>query len=48
MLARVNGGVSLVLWITVIICGRMITFFRPTQCDPAELAAVIIADCIVR
>lgn len=46
-LARFSGGMSLVLWITVIVCGRMITFFRPAVCDPAK-AVGFLADCIVR
>lgn len=45
--ARLAGGVSLALWITVIICGRMITFFRPSLCGVGE-AAGMVADCIVR
>jgi hypothetical protein len=48
LLARLNGGVSLLLWTTVIIAGRMITFFRPAQCDAAELATMLIADCLTR
>jgi hypothetical protein len=47
LLARVSGAVSLALWITIIICGRMITFFRPPLCDSAA-AAGFLADCIVR
>jgi hypothetical protein len=47
MLARVSGAVSLALWITVIICGRMITFFRPFECRPGE-ALAWLAECIVR
>jgi hypothetical protein len=27
--ARIIGGTSLALWITIITCGRLITFFRP-------------------
>jgi hypothetical protein len=46
-LARLSGGISLCLWITVIVCGRMITFFRPAICDPDGPVA-FIADCIVR
>ena len=46
-LARLSGAVSLVLWVTVIICGRMITFFRPGPCDPGE-ALGFVAACIVR
>lgn len=47
LLGRVGGLVSLALWITVIICGRMLTFFRPPGCDPGQ-AAGFVADCIVR
>jgi hypothetical protein len=47
MLARLNGAVSLALWVTVIICGRMITFYRPNGCRPGE-AAGFLAECIVR
>jgi hypothetical protein len=47
LLARINGAVSLALWVTVIICGRMITFYRPNLCpDAAPLG--FIAACIVR
>ena len=48
VLLRLSGAVSLVLWITVIICGRMITFYRPYGvCSPAD-AVGWLADCIVR
>jgi hypothetical protein len=46
--ARLNGGISLVLWTTVIIAGRMITFFRPARCTAAEAATLLIADCLTR
>jgi hypothetical protein len=46
LLARLSGAVSLVLWITVIVCGRMITFFRPARC--VGEAVGFLADCIVR
>ena len=46
-LAMLSGAVSLALWITVIICGRMITFFRPSGCSPGE-AVGFLAECIVR
>lgn len=42
LLGRLSGAVSLALWITVIVCGRMITFFRPVQCDPGEVVGVLI------
>jgi hypothetical protein len=47
VLARVSGAVSLALWMTVIVCGRMITFFRPHVCDVGE-AVGLLAECIVR
>lgn len=46
-LARVSGAVSLLLWITVIVCGRMITFYRPNVCQPGQ-ALGLLANCIVR
>ena len=46
-IARLNGAVSLVLWMTVIVCGRMITFYRPTGCRAGE-AVGFLAECIVR
>lgn len=46
-LARLNGILSLVLWITVIVCGRMITFYRPNLCRPGQ-ALGLLANCIVR
>ena len=46
--ARLSGAASLALWAIIIICGRMITFFRPPgECDPAEVAG-LLATCIVR
>lgn len=48
LIARVCGAVSIGLWLTVIICGRMITFFRPPgTCHAAEVAS-FIAGCVVR
>ena len=47
LLARLNGGVSIALWITVIVCGRMITFFRPIDCAAGE-AVGFLAECVVR
>ena len=43
----VSGALSIVLWIVVIVCGRMITFYRPERCAPGQ-ALGLIADCIVR
>jgi hypothetical protein len=47
LLGRLAGAVSLALWGTVIICGRMITFYRPIECKAGE-AVGFIAGCIVR
>jgi hypothetical protein len=47
VLVRLNGAVSLILWVTVIICGRMITFYRPNVCRAGE-ALGFLANCIVR
>ena len=48
VLGRLSGAVSLGLWGTVIICGRMITFYRPAQdCRAADVAS-FLADCVVR
>ena len=47
-LGRLSGAVSLALWVTVIICGRMITFYRPSgRCSAAEVVR-FLADCVVR
>jgi hypothetical protein len=32
--AKVIAVVSLSAWMLVIVCGRLITFFRPSECDP--------------
>jgi hypothetical protein len=45
--ARVSGLVSLSLWTAVIVCGRLITFYRPTVCTPGK-AIGFIADCVIR
>jgi hypothetical protein len=47
-LARLSGAVSLVLWITVIVCGRMITFYRPYGVCRSGDVVGFLADCIVR
>jgi len=46
-LARFSGVLSIMLWTVVIVCGRMITFFRPFRCRPGQ-AVGLLADCIVR
>jgi hypothetical protein len=45
--ARINGAVSIILWATVIVAGRMITFYRPAWCRPDQ-GLGFLADCIVR
>lgn len=32
--ATLAGGASLLLWIGVMVCGRLLTFYRPYLCDP--------------
>jgi hypothetical protein len=44
---KLSGAVSLLCWTGVIICGRLITFYRPDACDPGEPLAFIAA-CIPR
>jgi len=45
--ARMSGAVSLVCWMGVIVCGRMITFYRPFPCRSGEPLG-FLADCIMR
>jgi hypothetical protein len=42
--ARVIAAVSLSAWLGVIVCGRMLTFFRPIPCDevPVRTAEVLL------
>ena len=44
---KLSGAISLLCWTGVIICGRLITFYRPDACDPGE-ALAFIAACIPR
>ena len=32
--AKLIGAASLFLWISVMVCGRLLTFYRPYLCDP--------------
>jgi hypothetical protein len=41
------GAVSLACWMAVIICGRLITFYRPFACRP-DTPIGFIATCIIR
>ena len=45
--ARTSGAVSLACWMGVIVCGRMITFYRPFPCERGEVLG-FLADCIMR
>ena len=47
LMARASGAISLILWAVVIICGRMITFFRPFPCDIGQVTG-FLARCVVR
>ena len=44
--AKLIAAVSLSLWIGVIVCGRLLTFFRPGDCPPSGPG--LIADCTPR
>jgi len=44
--ARIAGAASLVLWTAVIVCGRLITFYRPFPCEGDEAAAFLVR-CIL-
>ena len=39
--ARIAGVTSLACWMAVIIFGRLITFYRPSQCQPDEAIAFL-------
>lgn len=43
--AKINGAASLVFWMAVIICGRLITFYRPDLCGET---VGFLANCILR
>ena len=45
--ARMSGAVSLACWMGVIVCGRMITFYRPFPCRSDQTIG-FLADCIMR
>jgi len=44
---KVFGAASLICWTAVIVCGRLITWYRPDMCDPGK-AIGFLADCILR
>jgi hypothetical protein len=45
--ARLSGAVSLACWMGVIVCGRMITFYRPLPCTGRQTLG-FLSDCIMR
>lgn len=45
--AKASGVISLALWVTVIVCGRMITFYRPLPCVPEDVHGWL-ATCVGR
>jgi hypothetical protein len=40
--ARFFGAASLVLWTAVIICGRLLTFYRPLECFEGEAVGFFV------
>jgi hypothetical protein len=44
--AKIIAATSLCMWIAVIVCGRLLTFYRPGDCPPAGPG--FIAECIPR
>ena len=44
--AKMIAATSLVLWIAVIVCGRLLTFYRPGPCGPDGPG--FLAECIPR
>jgi hypothetical protein len=44
--AKIIAATSLAMWIAVIVCGRLLTFYRPGPCGPDE--AGLLAHCIPR
>jgi hypothetical protein len=46
-IAKLFGAVSLACWIGVIVCGRLITFYRPFPCEGSGATAFIV-ECIPR
>ena len=43
-IAKVMAGVSLVMWIGVIVCGRFLTFYRPDLCGSQEVG--FLSTCV--
>jgi hypothetical protein len=41
MRAKVIAALSLTAWVTVIICGRLITFYRPARCEGPQSTVLL-------
>ncbi|HEX5107446.1 MAG TPA: hypothetical protein VFV95_03330 [Vicinamibacterales bacterium] len=39
--AKVIAAISLSAWLVVIVCGRLLTFFRPAQCEGEQTALLL-------
>ncbi len=39
--AKVIAALSLCAWMTVIVCGRLITFYRPGECDGVQTSLLL-------
>jgi hypothetical protein len=39
--AKVIAAISLGAWVAVIVCGRMLTFYRPAPCSPQESSLLL-------
>jgi hypothetical protein len=39
--AKLIAAISLGAWVTVIVCGRLITFYRPAPCSPQEIGLIL-------
>ena len=44
--AKIIATISVLMWLGIIVCGRLITFYRPGDCGPEGPG--ILADCIPR
>ena len=43
-IAKIIAAASLTLWISVLVAGRLLTFYRPFPCEPPEPG--LLASCI--
>ena len=46
--AKVAGAVSLICWMSIIVCGRLITFYRPFRLCREDEVIGFLAHCIIR